>query len=144
MRQFIFITFFLLCNSLIFAQDSQWKGFEKLNFEIEGRQAWLVKPAKAMEGNPWVWRARFPGWHTEMDSMLVSEGYHLAYIKTDNEYGSPKAMKAWDAFYDFLTSNHHLNNKVALEGVSRGGLFIYNWAKANPSKVACIYAEGNF
>ncbi|SOE19689.1 Lysophospholipase L1 [Spirosomataceae bacterium TFI 002] len=141
MRQFIFITFFLFSNSLIFAQDNQWKGFEKLNFEIEGRQAWLVKPAKAMEGNPWVWRARFPGWHTEMDSMLVSEGYHLAYIKTDNEYGSPKAMKAWDAFYVFLTSNHHLNKKVALEGVSRGGLFIYNWAKANPSKVACIYAE---
>jgi pimeloyl-ACP methyl ester carboxylesterase len=28
-----------------------------------------------------------------------------------------------------------------LEGLSRGGLIIYNWAKANPTKVACIYAD---
>jgi LmbE family N-acetylglucosaminyl deacetylase len=30
---------------------------------------------------------------------------------------------------------------VALEGLSRGGLNIYNWAAANPDKVACIYAD---
>ena len=29
----------------------------------------------------------------------------------------------------------------ALEGVSRGGLFVYNWAAANPQKVACIYCD---
>ena len=30
---------------------------------------------------------------------------------------------------------------MALEGMSRGGLIIYNWAAKNPKKVACIYAD---
>lgn len=34
-----------------------------------------------------------------------------------------------------------LAKRVALEGMSRGGLIVYNWAAANPSKVACIYAD---
>ena len=33
------------------------------------------------------------------------------------------------------------NKKVALEGMSRGGLIVYNWAAQNPEKVACIYAD---
>ncbi len=31
-----------------------------------------------------------------------------------------------------------LSKKVALEGMSRGGLIIYNWAIANPDKVAAM------
>jgi fermentation-respiration switch protein FrsA (DUF1100 family) len=34
-----------------------------------------------------------------------------------------------------------LAKKVALEGMSRGGLIIYNWAKKNPAKTLCIYAD---
>jgi pimeloyl-ACP methyl ester carboxylesterase len=31
--------------------------------------------------------------------------------------------------------------KPALIGLSRGGLYCYNWAAANPDKVACIYGD---
>ena len=34
-----------------------------------------------------------------------------------------------------------LSKKVVLEGMSRGGLIIYNWAAKNKKKVACIYAD---
>ena len=40
-----------------------------------------------------------------------------------------------------MTKNHSLANQVALEGMSRGGLIIYNWAKKNPEKTLCIYAD---
>ncbi len=122
-------------------KKSNWKGFNRYDFNIANKAARIIEPTKALEGNPWVWRARFFGWHTEMDSILVSEGYHLVYINTNNQYGSPKAMRTWDRFYKYLTKVHQFNNKVALEGVSRGGLFVYNWAKQNPEKVSCIYAE---
>ncbi|MGQ1785338.1 GDSL-type esterase/lipase family protein [Saccharicrinis sp. GN24d3] len=118
-----------------------WKGFNRYDFEFGNKNARIIEPAIPLEGNPWVWRARFPGWHTEMDSILVSEGYHLAYINTNAQFGSPKAMKSWDRFYKYLIKAHNFNRKVALEGVSRGGLFVYNWAKQNPNKVSCIYAE---
>ncbi|NDF01217.1 MAG: alpha/beta hydrolase, partial [Verrucomicrobia bacterium] len=31
--------------------------------------------------------------------------------------------------------------KAALVGLSRGGLYCYNWASANPDKVACLYGD---
>lgn len=122
-------------------KKSEWKTFNKYTFEFNNTEAFVIEPKKALKGKPWVWRARFHWWHWEMDSILVSEGYHVAYINTDNKFGSPKAMKSWDRFYKYLTKVHDFSNKVALEGVSRGGLFVYNWAKKNPELVSCIYAE---
>lgn len=122
-------------------KKSTWKGFDRYDFTFDGKSARIIKPAKALKGKPWVWRARFFGWHFEMDSILVSEGYHLVYINTNDQFGSPKAIKTWDRFYKYLEKAHHFNRQVALEGVSRGGLFIYNWAKKYPERVCCIYAE---
>jgi len=121
--------------------ESQWKSFRRYDLKLGNREVRIVVPNNPLTGNPWVWRARFPDWHTETDSILLSEGFHVVYINANNEYGSPKAMMAWDSLYNYVTENYALNKKVALEGVSRGGLFIYNWAKRNPEKVSCIYGE---
>ncbi|AWO00316.1 SGNH/GDSL hydrolase family protein [Chitinophaga alhagiae] len=118
-----------------------WKGFEKVQFRFQDRDAFYIKPMKALPGNPWVWRAHFPDWHTEMDSILVTRGFHVAYVNTNNLFGLPQAMQVWDAFYEHLVKERKLAPKVALEGVSRGGLYVYGWAKRNPGKVSCIYAE---
>lgn len=119
---------------------SQWHGYAKHDFECDGRAAYVVLPKAAAEGHPWVWRARFPGFHAEADRLLLERGFHVAYIKTDGMLGSPKAMKHWNAFYEMMTSKG-LSTKVALEGVSRGGLFVYGFAKRWPERVACIYAD---
>lgn len=151
-QTFLFLILFL-SNITLFAQtipnpisessrkESLWKGFNRYDFKFKQRDARLIIPNNPLPGNPWIWRARFPNWHTEADSILVSEGFHLAYINTNNKYGSPNAIKIWDDFYEFLIPKYKLQKKVALMGVSRGGLFVYNWAKKNPNKVACIYTE---
>ncbi|WP_414617938.1 GDSL-type esterase/lipase family protein [Dyadobacter sp. 32] len=120
---------------------ANWKGFEKQEFTFENRDAWYVKPKQAAPGNPWIWRAHFPTWHTEMDSILLTRGFHVAYVNTNDLFGHPKAMQVWDGFYDYLVNEKQFAPKVALEGVSRGGLDVYGWAKRNPDKVSCIYAE---
>ncbi|MHA4737584.1 SGNH/GDSL hydrolase family protein [Dyadobacter sp. MSC1_007] len=129
----------------ILAQNTEkttnWNGFEKVEFTFENRGAWYVKPHKAIPGNPWVWRAHFPTWHTEMDSILLSRGFHIAYVNTNDMFAHPQAMQVWDKFYDYLVGQKQFAPKVALEGVSRGGLYVYGWAKRNPDKVSCIYAE---
>jgi sialidase-1 len=119
----------------------QRQGFEREHFVFQGRRAWLIKPAKVLEGKPWVWRAHFPEWHTEVDSILLSEGFHIVYLNTNDMFGSNAAMQIWDAFYEFLVQKKRFSPVVALEGVSRGGLYVYQWAKRNPLKVSCIYAE---
>lgn len=142
---FLLMAVLALSGSHISAQipekTTQWKGFEKVEFTFQDSNAWYVKPKKAIEGNPWVWRAHFPTWHTDMDSILLSRGFHVAYVNTNDMFAHPKAMQVWDAFYDYLVKEKHFAPKVALEGVSRGGLYVYGWAKRNPDKVSCIYAE---
>ncbi|MCF0042328.1 SGNH/GDSL hydrolase family protein [Dyadobacter fanqingshengii] len=141
----IWFAVLLVSGPFIAAQPTEkvsiWKGFEKVEFTFENKNAWFVKPQKAIAGNPWVWRAHFPTWHTEMDSILLSRGFHIAYINTNDMFAHPKAMQVWDAFYDYLVNQKQFAPKVALEGVSRGGLYVYGWAKRNPDKVSCIYAE---
>lgn len=137
----IFLLLFSFCLNAQQPKEAPWKGFQRYDFQFEGRDARLIVPGQALAGNPWVWRARFPDWHTEADSILIAEGFHLAYINTNNAFGSPKSMEVWDQFYAFLQEAYQLHPKVALMGVSRGGLFIYNWAKRNVDKVICIYAE---
>ena len=118
-----------------------WHGFKKDTFSLEGRKAYIVKPTHALAGNPWVWQAYFPDWHYEMDSILVSKGFHIAFIDCSDMFGSPQAMQLWDKFYQHLTGKYSFSKKPVLEGVSRGGLYAYGWAKRNPDKVSFIYAE---
>jgi sialidase-1 len=120
---------------------SCWKGFTRYHFEIEGRPAFITAPDKRTESKEWVWRARFPEWHTEMDEILLDAGIYIAYINTDNMFGSPRAMKLWDAFYTYLVQELGFAPKLSLEGVSRGGLFVFSWAKRHPWKVHSIYTE---
>lgn len=141
LKRLLLFSVCLICAPLYGQQTEPWKGFEKVRFDFQGRQAWYVRPAIALEGNPWVWRAHFPDWHTDMDSILVSWGFHVAYVNTNDLFGHPSALLVWDDFYDYLTEEKGFSKKVALEAVSRGGLYAYGWAKRNPEKVSCIYAE---
>lgn len=102
-------------------KKSDWHGFTRYDFQTDRRNAHIIVPEKAAPGKPWIWRARFPEWHYQMDSMLIRKGFHVVYINTDGMFGSPKALEVWNNFYNYLTSQYELNKKVALEGVSRGG-----------------------
>ncbi|AHF15516.1 hypothetical protein NIASO_10815 [Niabella soli DSM 19437] len=122
-------------------KDTRWKKFNKHSFAINGHNAWYVAPAKPAAGNPWVWRAYFPDWHTDMDSILLERGFYIAYVKAPDLFGHYTAVNVWDDLYKYLTTKKQFAPKPALEAVSRGGLYAYAWAKRNPSKVSCIYAE---
>ena len=88
-------------------KKSDWNGFRKVAFQVDGKPCFVVLPDKEEMGKPWAWRARFPTYHPEVD----------------------------------MTQEKGLAGKVALEAVSRGGLFAYRWAARNPDAVACLYAD---
>ena len=118
-----------------------WEGFNKLEFTVEGRKAFLIEPAKVALGNPWIWRTEFFGHEPQADLALLKKGFHVAYVDVQNLYGGPLAMTVMDAMHARVTTEHKLANKTVLEGFSRGGLFAINWAARNPEKVACIYND---
>ncbi|TCC89075.1 alpha/beta hydrolase [Pedobacter frigiditerrae] len=119
----------------------KWHHFDKTEFKFNGLSAWVIAPKKAIAGNPWVWKAYFPDWHTQPDSILLERGFHVAYLQTNDLFGHAKALDSWDQFYEYLIAKKAFAQKVALEGISRGGLYVYGWSKRNPTKVSCIYAE---
>jgi len=141
------VTAFLTVSSSSLAVDplpgrvSTWHGFSRHDFDHEGRPAIVVAPKKAAPGRPWIWRARFFGHEPQVDRALLTRGYHVAYCDVAGLFGSPRAVARWDSFHELLTKKHGLATKVALEGMSRGGLIIYNWASSNPDKVACLYGD---
>ncbi|MEO2007806.1 MAG: GDSL-type esterase/lipase family protein [Pirellulaceae bacterium] len=122
-------------------KKSEWNGFDRYDFTVDGRRCLVVAPQQTAEGRPWVWRARFFGHEPQTDIALLNEGFHLTYCDVGGLFGSPQAVAHWNAFYQVMTEQHKLADRPVLEGMSRGGLIIYNWAAANPDKVACIYAD---
>lgn len=114
-----------------------YKGFE---YKDNGVTYYIVEPHRMAVGNPWIWRARFWGHEPQVDIELLESGFYLTYCDVTDLFGSSKAVARWDRFYD-LAVDAGLNKKTVLEGMSRGGLIVYNWAAQNPKKVACIYAD---
>src|SRR5882762_5370312 len=145
-RVTILLIFFCISFSLKSQHDPippavKWKGYERIFLMVDDHIGYYVKPAIPLEGNPWIWRASFPDWHTDMDSNLLVKGFYVAYINVDDQYGSPPAMMVWDRCYQYLVDTIALSAKVSLEAISRGSMYAYSWAKRNPDKVNAIYAE---
>jgi pimeloyl-ACP methyl ester carboxylesterase len=120
---------------------SDYRGFDRYDFEVDGCATIVVAPHEVAPGKPWIWRAEFFDHEPQADLALLERGLHLTFIEVNNTFGCPWAMDRWDAFYAFLTAEHGLHEKAALEGLSRGGLYCYNWAVRHPGRVACIYAD---
>lgn len=118
-----------------------WNGYEKRDLTIAGKSVTLVIPKTPAPGNPWVWHGEFFGHKPAPDIALLGKGFHLVYMKINDMLGSPPAVALWNQCYAELTTKHGLSKKPSLVGLSRGGLYCYNWAIANPDKVSCIYAD---
>ncbi|HEY3376422.1 MAG TPA: alpha/beta hydrolase [Armatimonadota bacterium] len=120
---------------------SAYHGFTRYDFVVDECKAIVVAPKAPLPGNPWIWRAEFFDAFPGVDLALLDKGFYLAYITVGNTFGCPDAMKHWDVFYAELTKTYGFSKKPALEGLSRGGLYIYNWGAANPRKVGCLFGD---
>ena len=138
---------FLLATGIT-AHGATWPGtkssfhsFDQFDFPIGDFKCKVVVPSNAAANKPWVWRARFFGHEPQFDIAMLERGYHVVYCDVAGLWGSPTAVERWNEFYGFLVEQHGFAKKAVLEGMSRGGLIVYNWAIANPDKVAAIYAD---
>jgi len=122
-------------------KKSEWNGFARYDFQVEQFSVLVVVPQKIAAGKPWIWHGEFFGHKPDLDIALLKKGFHIVYMRVPNMLGSPEAVEHWNLFYRELTEKYGFAKKVALVGLSRGGLYCYNWAAANPEKVACIFGD---
>jgi pimeloyl-ACP methyl ester carboxylesterase len=124
---------------------NRWRPLPGETFGVAGRPAFLIRPAKPADDNPWVlyaptFNGSLPaetseGWLFEQ---FLTSGIAIAGVDVGESYGSPEGRAAFTALYDRLTMSPGLSRKVCLLARSRGGLMVYNWAADNPGQVACI------
>ena len=118
-----------------------FQGFECRQIQVDGCDVNIVLPREAAQGRPWIWRAEFFGAFPQLDVALLQRGFFLVYIKVGNTFGCPSALKHCDVLYTELTTKHGFSRKPVLEGLSRGGLYIYNWAATHTDCVGCLVGD---
>lgn len=144
MKKIIYLVLLSLISTLdIQSQEKtgEWNGCDRYDFTFKDRKAIVVTPKKAAKGNPWIWRPAFFDAFPSVDKALLEKGFHVVYYDVTHLYGSPRAISLGTEFYGKVRSLYGLSEKVTLEGFSRGGLFVFNWAAQNTDKVACIYVD---
>lgn len=122
-------------------EPADWNGFARYQFHVDELPVSVVVPEKPAPGRPWAWHGEFFGHKPAPDIELLRRGFHIVYVRVPDLLGAPRAVEHWNRVYEELTQKYQLAPKVALVGLSRGGLYCYNWAAANPQRVACIYAD---
>jgi lysophospholipase L1-like esterase len=119
---------------------SDFKGYTCLDFKLRGRECKVVKPKVAASGKPWIWRTRFWAHEPQTDIALLERGYHLVYCDVAELMGNTEALSIWSDFHKLLTKAG-LSKKSTMEGMSRGAMYSFCWAAANPDKVSCVYVD---
>ena len=133
--------------SVVLAQprEESFQGHRGQRFTLQmpgrdGVEGVLVAPDRPAAGYPWIWRARFFGHEPDLDRELLSRGYHLAYCDVSGLFGADEALERWDRFYEHCVGLG-LSRRMTLEGMSRGGLPVLNWAARHPERVEAIYLD---
>lgn len=123
-------------------QEDIWHGCKRHSFKLNNCLSWIVEPAKPAADNPWIWCMDYPDAFTDRIGVpeLLDRGFFHVYTEVNNTFSYSDALKQWDAFYEIIVKAG-LAKQGTLVGLSRGGLYAYNWAALNPDKIMCIYGD---
>jgi len=122
-------------------KKSQWSGYDRYDFPVDGKNAIVVVPKDPAPGKPWLWRGEFFGAFASVDQALLAKGWHVVYLACPNTFGAPQTMEHWAVLYKTLTEQYGLSKKPVVYGMSRGGLYVYNWAAGHPDSVGLILGD---
>ncbi|MBD0777802.1 prolyl oligopeptidase family serine peptidase [Maribacter sp. ANRC-HE7] len=122
------------------ASTFNFYGFQGHDFTFKDHNAKIVEPKNVAVGKPWVWRSRYWGHEPQVEIALLERGFHVVYCDVFESFLNKEGLLIWDGFYQLLTKAG-LSNKSVMEGMSRGGGYIYRWAAFHPGRVSAVYAD---
>ena len=121
--------------------NNRYRGYRRHDFQIGENAVIIIEPNNPVDGQRWVWRAEFFDVFPAFDLEMLERGWWICFMSVGNTFGCPSAMARFDVFYQELTEKYGFHKKPILEGLSRGGLYVHNWAAAHPENVGLVYAD---
>ncbi len=122
-------------------KKSAWNGSDRYDFPVGEKICTVIAPAAPLPGKLWAWKGEFLDAFPKLEIELLKRGVYIVTLNTQNLLGNSEAVRHWNAAYAELVQHYGMARKPALIGMSRGGLYCYNWAIANPGKVSCIFGD---
>ncbi len=120
---------------------SDFFGYKRIDFEFGGREALLVFPKEENKTNKWMLKTEYFGAFPELEIAMLGRGYHLAYIKNNNRWGTDDDQTAKRDFAEFLVSEYGLSRRCVCIGMSCGGWEAVAFAALYPSYVSLLYLD---
>lgn len=121
---------------------SKWNGFDRYDFPVgQNKMCSVIAPTHPLPGKLWAWKGEFLDAFPKTEIELLKRGVYIVYLDVQNLLGAPEAVRHWNDAYQELTKRLDMDAKPALIGLSRGGLYCFNWAITNPDKVSSLYAD---
>lgn len=138
-----------------FKQD-QFQGCDRLVFDFEGCEAWVVEPKNPAPDSRWVWCMEWPTAFQDRTGVkeLLAAGYRwvafnpayvgildLSHRNMPPGNQSDKMIEKRSRFHDYLVKTLGLVSKCGLIGMSWGGFYSVRYASIRPQDVCAIYLD---
>lgn len=112
---------------------------ETIKYDFNGYEATVIIPDKP--NGKWLWKTEFFYAFDDAERALSESGYTRVYYSISNKYGSVEAVRLMHNFHLDLVKRYPLNEKACLIGMSRGGLYAFNYALFYPEYVNKVYLD---
>ena len=119
----------------------EWYGFKREVFEFKGKKATLAYPNTPDKDKRWALKAEYREDFPETEIKLLENGFHVAWIETNNLFATKDDCDVKSDFCELLHNKYGLSEKCVAIGFSCGGAHAVNFAGFYPDKVACIFVD---
>jgi pimeloyl-ACP methyl ester carboxylesterase len=116
-------------------------GFERLDFEFEGRNATLVCPESATPDKKWLYKIEYFDAFSSFEIEMLTKGYFVAGLTNKSRLCPEEDTDMRPLFCQFLKKEFGLNEKCLPVGMSCGGMQAVYFAAKYAEYIAALYLD---
>lgn len=120
---------------------NQWQGFERLDFQLNGKRAILVCPKAPRTDKKWLFKTEYFGAFPNFELEMLERGYYVAHISNTTRWCLPEDTDAQAKLCEFLADELGLYEKCMTVGMSCGGMQSVYLAAKYPQYVSAMYLD---
>lgn len=121
--------------------ESTYNGYRRIDFTFREREAILIFPKEENKTTKWMIKTEYFNAFPELEIAMLGRGYHLAYLKNNNRWGTEDDATAKRDFSEYLQAEYGLDRRCVCIGMSCGGWEAVAFASLYPSYISLLYLD---